>query len=79
MNEKRYTLKELWDMKYEIYNMEFDNKGNFTYGQGICPYEIVKEAEKELKKHIRPTRKNKIRAEITWNKKIGKLAWVSYR
>ena len=68
----KMTFDEYWRANFETYYIILDNKGNFKYGKGIVPYAVIKETEKEMKKHIRG-RKSDLRLNVIWNKKQNKI------
>lgn len=73
------TLEEYYKMTFTSYYMQFDTDGNFKYGKGICPYGIIKDAEKELKDYIKThKRKNDMYCEIVYNNKIKKIVRIYF-
>ena len=62
------TLNEYYNSLYDEYYIILDNKGNFKYGKGIVPYQVVKQTEDIMKQHIR-NRKTDLRLKVLWNKR----------
>lgn len=61
------TLDEYYKTHYTHYYMHLSAKGKFKEGKGICANSIVKETEKEVKKHITSRRKRDLYVKVVWN------------
>ena len=70
------TLNEYYNKVFTTYYMKFDSKGNFKEGKGILPYKVTKAVEKEIKKHIRKSRKNNMFVEVLYSNEHNNITRI---
>ena len=63
------TLEQLWNETFYIYELTFDNLGNFKIGKGIVPNEVAKQSEEIMKDYVTKRRKRDIQCKVLWNRK----------
>lgn len=70
------TLNDYYKKTYTEYYIRYDNKGNFKEGKGLCSSQVIKEVEKEIKKHITKRRKNDMYVKAVYNNKDKRLTTI---
>lgn len=73
------TLDEYYKKTFTSYYMQFDNKGSFKYGHGICPHNIISNSEEHLKDYLKTHhRKNDIYCEVVYNNNVNKIVRIYF-
>lgn len=70
------TLNDYYKKTYTEYYIRYDSKGNFKEGKGLCPSRVVKEVEKEIKKHITKRRKNDMYVKAIYNNEVKRVVTI---